>query len=95
MNNSQKAIKPNFSLRLLAGGVCSLLLWFIEDGFSGSVAHDVRKAVLLGSFSAAAIVVLLPVLIRGDWVQRILALALLLPSFLGLVTVFSIAYELR
>jgi hypothetical protein len=95
MNPSTKAIKPNYSLRLLAAGLCSLLLWFVEDGLSGGVAHDVRKALLLGSFSIAAIVLLLPVVIRGDWVQRILAFALLLVPLLGLVTVFCITYELR
>src|SRR5437016_9847719 len=95
MNPSTKAIKPNYSVRLMVAGTCSLSLWLIEDGLSGGVAHEVRKALLLGSFSIAAVVLLLPVLIRGDWVQRILALVLLVLPILGLVTVVLIAYELR
>jgi hypothetical protein len=79
--------------RLLVAGLCLPLLWSVNDGLSGGFAHDARKALLLGGFSAVAIVFLLPVIVRGDWVQRILALLLLAFPVLYLLGAFFIVAE--
>jgi hypothetical protein len=64
----------------------------MDDGFSGGVAHDVRKGLVLGSLATVALVLLLRVLIRGDWVQRILALLLSVFPLLNVIGVVDIVY---
>ena len=79
------------SYRLLGGGFLLLPLWFINMEGVSSVSANVRLALLQGAVSITAIVLLVPVVIRGDWVQRILAVILMLFPTLSLVGAFLLA----
>ena len=74
----------NSTIRLAAGGglsvpLLTLMMW---------LPRDLPSYLVMGGIGATAIVVLVPVIFRGDWVQRTLAvLVLLLPS-IGLISAF-------
>jgi hypothetical protein len=75
------------SYRLLAGGIISPLLFFTNPW------EPVRLSGIfwMGGWAAVAIAVLAPVVVRGDWVQRMLALVLLVLPVLSLIGAFLIA----
>jgi hypothetical protein len=77
MNN--KPLHP--ALRLVGGGALSLILLCIWR----MPGRDPRWHIVIGGMATAAFVLLVPVLLRGDSWQKMLAgLLLFLPSF-GLV----------
>jgi hypothetical protein len=57
----------------------------------GSFGDEVRSSLVLGTFAAIAVVLLVPVLVRGDWVQRVLAGVLLILPALQLTSTFLVA----
>jgi len=73
----------------LAGGIISPLLLLTGP------YEPIRLTGIfwLGGWSAVAIALLVPVLVRGDWVQRMLAAALMLIPMLALVMAFSSAID--
>jgi hypothetical protein len=74
------------SFRFLVAGISVLLLLLCLDKLSlwGSYESEGRWLLLEGSAAAIAVVVLTPVLMRGDRKQRILALALIILPVIGL-----------
>jgi hypothetical protein len=77
--------KPiNVPVRFLISGLLLIALWYIAGrlAFWSSVSREAHLAFLEGAVSAVALVLVMPVVIRGDRVQRMLAVALgLLPVF--------------
>ena len=93
MNPFAKNLPLHCTERLLVAGLCSLVLPKIDDGIGGNIADDGRKVLLVGVFGGAAIVFLLPILVRGDWGQRILAAILLVLPTLSLLGACAMALE--
>jgi hypothetical protein len=68
--------KPlHVSARFLVSGVLLLPLWYIQGGLAlfSNMDREVRLTLLGGAVSVVALVFVLPVLIRGDRPQRIMA----------------------
>jgi hypothetical protein len=89
-------VKPLHSTaRITVAALLLIPLWYINDrlGFWSSIGREVRLCLLCGAVAGTAAVLLVPVLIRGDWVQRILALVLMGFPVLSLVAVFLKALE--
>ena len=66
-------------------------LWFINRRGIGGVETNMQEALLQGAIAAAAIVLLTPVIIRGDWIQRVLAVLLLVLPVFNLLGAFLLA----
>jgi len=88
MRTGKRSIPASY--RLLVGGGTWFPLFFLP-GWIGSVAVNVRTALQYGVFAAIGVAFLLPVLIRGDWVQRVLAGVLLVVPVFYLVVAFLLA----
>jgi hypothetical protein len=89
--------KPlHYTSRFAAAALLLILVWLTDERFAfrGTVGREVRLCLLSGALAGAATVLLIPVLIRGDWVQRILALLLIAFPFLALINDFVRAFEL-
>ncbi len=73
------------SARFLMSGLCVLVLVLCMKALAmwSSVDREVRWSFAEGSAAAVAMVILAPVLWRGDQVQRILAAALLILPVIG------------
>lgn len=71
-------------------------LWLVSNHYAyrGGFVREVRLCFLTGALAGTAAVFMIPILIRGDWVQRILALVLLLLPLLALISVLLKALEL-
>jgi hypothetical protein len=83
--------KPLHSTARIAVGALLLLpLWYIEGalGWYSTVGREVLFSLLVAAVAGPAVVFLFPVLIRGDWVQRVLALVLLAFPLLLLICAF-------
>ena len=76
------------SYRLLVGGLSSVPLVLIR-GYVGSMA--VGTSLLYGLFASISVAFLLPLLVLGDWGQRILATALLVVPVVYLIEAFLLA----
>jgi hypothetical protein len=74
-------------IRFLVAGISVLLLLLCFDKLSlwGSYESEGRWLLLEGSAAAVAVVFLTPVLMRGDRIQRIFALALIILPVIGLL----------
>ena len=70
-------------------------LWLIDErlGLWSSVEREVRLCLLCGAVAGAAAILLVPVLIRGDCMQRVLALVLIGIPLLSLIGVLIIALQ--
>ena len=66
-------------------------LWFINTRGIGGAETNMLEALLQGAIAAAAIVFLAPVIIRGDWIQRVLAVLLLVLPVFNLLGAFLLA----
>jgi len=78
------------SYRLLVGGLSSVPLVLIR-GYVGSTAVGIRMSLFYGVFASISVAFLLPLLVRGDWVQRILATVLLVVPVICLIAAFLLA----
>jgi hypothetical protein len=94
MNAKGNAIPA--SLRLLIAGVFCVVLLFLDNGLAGGVANGwaARKSLLLGACAAVPIAVLCPLIARGDKVQKVLAVLLLVVPTLGLFDALMFAANL-
>jgi hypothetical protein len=81
--------------RISVAALFLIPLWYINGrlGFWSSAARELRLCLLCGAVAGTAAVLLVPVLIRGDWVQRVLALVLIGIPLLSLIGVFLMALE--
>jgi len=81
--------------RILASALLLVPLWFIYSrlDFYGGMAREVRLCLSCGAVAGSAAVLLIPILRRGDWVQRILAFALLVFPVLALLGTFLRALD--
>jgi hypothetical protein len=79
--------------RLIAGGVFCVALIAAHPDFQGSVVSGwaLRGSLLRGGLAAITIAVLYPVLAHGGWVQRVLAVLLLVMPAFELFIAFLIA----
>lgn len=79
---SYKPLHP--ALRLVTSGVLSLLLLFLFP----AAGRDPRWLISLAGVAAGAFVLLVPVMVRGDSWQKMVAGALLFVPCLGLAAAF-------
>lgn len=82
MRTSQHSVPVSY--RLVVAGVIAILL-LVTCPYE---PIQLQGILWLGGWSAIAVALLMPVLIRGDWMQRLLALLLLLLPLASLFFAF-------
>ena len=83
------------SYRFLVGGVSLLALFLNSRPWYLPIHVSTWEILVLGTMAAIPIVVLVPVVVRGDWLQKFLALVLLFIPAVSLVHAFFLATDLR
>ena len=93
--NTVHAKPLHSTARIAVAALLLIPLWYINDrlGFWSSAGREVRLCLLCGAVAGTAAVLLVPVLTRGDRVQRVLALVLIGIPLLSLISVFLRALE--
>ena len=73
-----ETILVQYSVRLVVGGALNIALFFIGQRLTlwSSIRRELYLSLLNGSVGAVALVILFPVLLRGDSVQKVLAIVL-------------------
>jgi hypothetical protein len=94
MNPFAKSTPLLCTQRFLVAGLCSIGLCPLQVAISGGTVDDACKALALGAWSGTAVAFLLPVSVRGDWVQRIFAAVLIAFPLLNLFGACFMALKL-